>query len=255
MCFYFSSLVCLQEEIEKHVTIHLSDVVPEWGKQWHSHLCPGSGVEPPQSVPVSGKVNSKSAQTVSGSVMVVFTAVTSYFVLLSFVALSRIFAVGVFLQHVQRLLEGVQHDGNQPGDPRPEHWHRRWENFCRQQSAVFVCLFNWQFLTVSCAALQVVFGSLYRDDVLIKPSRVVSILAAACMLQLVSTLNEVTYWFQSSPKPTNLIVCHCLLWCTGRFDPAVWRDHEGKHQCEDCVRLLCLCQYLRLGLSHEKVRL
>lgn len=31
-----------------------------------------------------------------------------------------------------------------------------------------------------------VFGSLYRDDVLIKPSRVVSILAAACMLQLVS---------------------------------------------------------------------
>uniref|UniRef100_A0A673G448 Germ cell-less protein-like 1 n=1 Tax=Sinocyclocheilus rhinocerous TaxID=307959 RepID=A0A673G448_9TELE len=33
-------------------------------------------------------------------------------------------------------------------------------------------------------ALQVVFGSLYRDDVLIKPSRVVNILAAACMLQL-----------------------------------------------------------------------
>ncbi|XP_056146947.1 germ cell-less protein-like 1 [Lampris incognitus] len=33
-------------------------------------------------------------------------------------------------------------------------------------------------------ALQVVFGSLYRDDVLIKPKRVVNILAAACMLQL-----------------------------------------------------------------------
>ncbi|XP_058869656.1 germ cell-less protein-like 1 isoform X3 [Acipenser ruthenus] len=33
-------------------------------------------------------------------------------------------------------------------------------------------------------ALQVAFGSLYRDDVLIKPSRVVTILAAACMLQL-----------------------------------------------------------------------
>ncbi|MBN3280305.1 GMCL1 protein, partial [Polyodon spathula] len=33
-------------------------------------------------------------------------------------------------------------------------------------------------------ALQVAFGSLYRDDVLIKPSRVVMILAAACMLQL-----------------------------------------------------------------------
>ncbi|KAL4684149.1 hypothetical protein H8959_021843 [Pygathrix nigripes] len=33
-------------------------------------------------------------------------------------------------------------------------------------------------------ALQVAFGSLYRDDLLIKPSRVVAILAAACMLQL-----------------------------------------------------------------------
>ncbi|TWW66017.1 Germ cell-less protein-like 1 [Takifugu flavidus] len=39
-------------------------------------------------------------------------------------------------------------------------------------------------------ALQVVFGSLYRDDVLIKPSRVVSILAAACMLQLVSMMEK-----------------------------------------------------------------
>lgn len=36
------------------------------------------------------------------------------------------------------------------------------------------------------SALQVAFGSLYRDDVLIKPSRVVALLAAACMLQLVS---------------------------------------------------------------------
>lgn len=27
------------------------------------------------------------------------------------------FSVGVFLQYVQWLLEGVQHDGNQPGDP------------------------------------------------------------------------------------------------------------------------------------------
>ncbi|EHB17272.1 Germ cell-less protein-like 1, partial [Heterocephalus glaber] len=37
-------------------------------------------------------------------------------------------------------------------------------------------------------ALQVAFGSLYRDDVLIKPSRVTAILAAACMLQLVRSL-------------------------------------------------------------------
>ncbi|XP_039624329.1 germ cell-less protein-like 1 isoform X2 [Polypterus senegalus] len=33
-------------------------------------------------------------------------------------------------------------------------------------------------------SLQVAFGSLYRDDVLIKPSKVVAVLAAACMLQL-----------------------------------------------------------------------
>ncbi|XP_051540113.1 germ cell-less protein-like 1 isoform X2 [Myxocyprinus asiaticus] len=39
-------------------------------------------------------------------------------------------------------------------------------------------------------ALQVVFGSLYRDDVLIKPSRVVNILAAACMLQLDGLIHQ-----------------------------------------------------------------
>lgn len=33
------------------------------------------------------------------------------------------FAVGLFLQHVQWILERVQHDGNQLGDPRPEHRH------------------------------------------------------------------------------------------------------------------------------------
>lgn len=33
------------------------------------------------------------------------------------------FVVGLFLQHVQWILERVQHDGNQPGDPRPEHRH------------------------------------------------------------------------------------------------------------------------------------
>uniref|UniRef100_A0A4X2L5G4 BTB domain-containing protein n=1 Tax=Vombatus ursinus TaxID=29139 RepID=A0A4X2L5G4_VOMUR len=37
-------------------------------------------------------------------------------------------------------------------------------------------------------ALQVAFGSLYRDDVLIKPSQVIAILAAACMLQLFEIL-------------------------------------------------------------------
>lgn len=52
---------------------------------------------------------------------------------------------------------------------------------------MWVCEHTFHVLS-SCVALQVVFGSLYRDDVLIKPSRVVSILAAACMLQLVSML-------------------------------------------------------------------
>ncbi|GCC33497.1 hypothetical protein chiPu_0011967 [Chiloscyllium punctatum] len=39
-------------------------------------------------------------------------------------------------------------------------------------------------------ALQVAFGSLYRDDVLIHPSRVVTILAAACMLQLDALIQQ-----------------------------------------------------------------
>uniref|UniRef100_A0A8C6RM89 Germ cell-less, spermatogenesis associated 1 n=1 Tax=Nannospalax galili TaxID=1026970 RepID=A0A8C6RM89_NANGA len=39
-------------------------------------------------------------------------------------------------------------------------------------------------------ALQVAFGSLYRDDVLIKPSQVVAILAAACMLQLDGLIHQ-----------------------------------------------------------------
>lgn len=101
-----------------------------------------------------------------------------------------------------------------------------------------------------CVALQVVFGSLYRDDVLIKPSRVVSILAAACMLQLVSMIKK------------NIPVCkgcaaldqaHDGFLSTGWIDPAVRRDDEGKHQYKDRMWLLCLCQHLWAGLSHEKV--
>lgn len=49
---------------------------------------------------------------------------------------------------------------------------------------MFQSLFYLLTVASVCAALQVVFGSLYRDDVLIKPSRVISVLAAACMLQL-----------------------------------------------------------------------
>lgn len=55
--------------------------------------------------------------------------------------------------------------------------------------------FTWPSLTVAASvrvALQVVFGSLYRDDVLIKPSRVISVLAAACMLQLDGLIQQCT---------------------------------------------------------------
>lgn len=48
----------------------------------------------------------------------------------------------------------------------------------------FIVYFTVLTVVSLCVALQVVFGSLYRDDVLIKPSRVISVLAAACMLQL-----------------------------------------------------------------------
>lgn len=60
---------------------------------------------------------------------------------------------------------------------------------------VCLCVLLITLYCSGCVALQVVFGSLYRDDVLIKPSRVVSILAAACMLQLVSKLNGSQFFF------------------------------------------------------------
>ncbi len=53
--------------------------------------------------------------------------------------------------------------------------------FCWHQTFI-----SWPCFLLHLQPMQVVFGSLYRDDVLIKPSRVVNILAAACMLQLVS---------------------------------------------------------------------
>ena len=37
-------------------------------------------------------------------------------------------------------------------------------------------------------ALRAAFGSLYSDEVIISPGRVTPLLAAACMLQLVSTI-------------------------------------------------------------------
>lgn len=110
------------------------------------------------------------------------------------------------------------------------------------RSRLCLFVFYWQNFTVFCVwvALQVVFGSLYRDDVLIKPSRVVSILAAACMLQLVSTLKEVSHCLKYKIWPwwillmqsydTSLIKPHGLLLLTGWLDPAVRRDYEGKHQ-------------------------
>lgn len=52
----------------------------------------------------------------------------------------------------------------------------------------------------------------------------------------------------------SLIKSYIFFICSGWLDPAVRRDHEGKHQCEDGVRLPRLCEHLRLGFSHEKVR-
>ncbi|CAL9683482.1 unnamed protein product [Knipowitschia caucasica] len=75
-------------------------------------------------------------------------------------------------------------------------------------------------------ALQVVFGSLYRDDVLIKPSRVVSILAAACMLQLdgliqqcgesmkenLSSKSVCSYYLCASLYGLDSVMKKCLEW-------------------------------------------
>lgn len=83
------------------------------------------------------------------------------------------------------------------------------------QKASFKCVCSCGFLEhtfhvlSSCIALQVVFGSLYRDDVLIKPSRVVSILAAACMLQLVSMLKVRSDRFQCRCLPSYTLMVRC----------------------------------------------
>lgn len=263
MCFCLS-FVCLfvvskleQEEIEKHITIYLSDLVPERGKQWHSHLCSGAGVEPPQSVPVPGKTQIQKHYQRQSAIC-------------SFMGVIIVFFSPFFSQGISPACSAAL-------GRSPTWWKSTWRSQTRtstlkvrgtrsQKAPVdCVCLFM-RFIDKTvlcvCVALQVVFGSLYRDDVLIKPSRVVSILAAACMLQLVSTLNKVSCclkckiivdFLSTQLYDTNLIKTHGLLF-TGWPDSAVWRDHEGKHQCKDRVWLLCLCQYLWLGFSHEKVR-
>ncbi|KAL0965590.1 hypothetical protein UPYG_G00283290 [Umbra pygmaea] len=79
---------------------------------------------------------------------------------------------------------------------------------------------------VDTEALHIVFGSLYRDDVLIKPSRVVSILAAACMLQLdaliqqcgetmkenVSVKTVCNYYTSASIYGLDSVMKKCLEW-------------------------------------------
>ena len=46
--------------------------------------------------------------------------------------------------------------------------------------------FTYTYHILFCAALTIAFGSLYHDDVSIKPSHVVPVLAAATLLSLVS---------------------------------------------------------------------
>ncbi|MGH0136825.1 UNVERIFIED_CONTAM: hypothetical protein FKN15_019817 [Acipenser sinensis] len=53
-----------------------------------------------------------------------------------------------------------------------------------ENSDIQICALGQEWNLHKVYLCQVAFGSLYRDDVLIKPSRVVTILAAACMLQL-----------------------------------------------------------------------
>lgn len=127
-------------------------------------------------------------------------------------------AVRVLLQYVQWILEGVQHDRNQPGDPGSEHRHWGWEKASVTAGGSW-CVFN-SLITdpkrcTLCVgvALQVVFGSLYRDDVLIKPSRVVSILAAACMLQLVSAPHKIGSCLTSENSPVNFGLCSGVMLC------------------------------------------
>ena len=114
--FFFSPK---QEEIKKHLKIHLSDFVSEWGKQRHSYLCSGTGVEPPQSLPVSGITKKPSILLIIMCVIIVCNWILFPSLFLFIVPIS----VRLFFQYVQWVLEGVQHDGNQLGDPRPEHRH------------------------------------------------------------------------------------------------------------------------------------
>uniref|UniRef100_A0A8C7WIH7 Germ cell-less, spermatogenesis associated n=1 Tax=Oncorhynchus mykiss TaxID=8022 RepID=A0A8C7WIH7_ONCMY len=74
-------------------------------------------------------------------------------------------------------------------------------------------------------ALQVVFGSLYRDDVLIKPSRVVSILAVACMLQLDGLIQHI-YGLDSVMKK-------CLEWLLNNL-----MTHQNVDLMLDVIELL-----------------
>lgn len=53
------------------------------------------------------------------------------------------------------------------------------------------------------SALDIAFGSLYKDDVLIQPTRVVSVLAAATLLGLVSI--NIIRWFGNKSS-----TCLCM---------------------------------------------
>ncbi|XP_030789150.1 germ cell-less protein-like 2 [Rhinopithecus roxellana] len=88
-------------------------------------------------------------------------------------------------------------------------------------------------------ALQVAFGSLYRDDLLIKPSRVVAILAAACMLQLDGLIQQCG----KTMKETITVKTVC-----GYYTSV---ETYGL----DCVKKKCLEWLLNNLMTHQNVKL
>lgn len=148
-------------------------------------------------------------------------------------------AVRVLLQYVQRILEGVQHDRNQPGDPGSEHRHWGWEK-ASQQTAVDVCLIvyppilNAVCLCSSPSGVWVSIPGWCSDQA--QPGRQYSCRCLYATAGQCTAHNRIVSHVESDQFILEFAVMSCYVFyvmsCVlGWFDPAVWRDHEGKHQC------------------------
>lgn len=102
------------------------------------------------------------------------------------------------------------------------------------------------------SALQVAFGSLYRDEVLINPSRVIALLAAASMLQLVSQGGS--YYCSSTPPfSCQLQDCHkCWSpgWKENRFVVRLWAFCKGFTFSPLCDPTLSCCFWVEALQTH-----